>query len=201
MDTTQAADAPKRAAKGTFPWVQAIGMMVAVAGVGAVIYAMSKRAERPEPPSTSLVEAAPKAEKVLVDVSQIAVAEADRSEKGGASLKSPFDGAAATEPTTVVAEAVPEQAAPGTGIIAVKTGGKTKVAKVAKVKDKPVENPSYVPNYPGYSYTPPPAGPKSYGELSQEEIERRDRERHRYVAPPPLTYQETRQRYGSPAQR
>ena len=171
---------PKRPAQSSFPWVQTVGIVVAVAGVGAAVFAMAKRASRPEPPSTPLVTTSTQPKTVVVDLSQIAAPDPDRLASGGAATRPASDDDVPPDMT----------AAPGTGVIAVKTGGKTKVAKVAKVADKPLERNHDRPyDYDRSSayrqpprYQPPPqesGGPRVYGEPTPEEIAARERERER----------------------
>ena len=173
MDTPPPLGAPKRpamnAAKGSFPWVQTVGIVVAVVGVGAVVVAMAKRASRPEPPSTPLVQTPVQPKTVIVDLSQLAAPDPSRLEQANAATRTSSDDGT-----------VDMNAAPGTGVIAVKTGGKTKVAKVAKVADKPYE-PTRSP-YDPPTYNEPArsrGGPTVYGEPTPEELARQERQRER----------------------
>ena len=199
MDTPPPLGAPKRpatnSAKGSFPWVQTVGIVVAVAGVGAAVVAMAKRASRPEPPSTPLVQTQVQPKTVVVDLSQLAAPDPSRLEQASAATRPSSDGDLSAD----------MNAAPGTGVIAVKTGGKTKVAKVAKVADKPYEPTRNYYDPP--AYTPPAGrssnaseGPRVYGEPTPEELDRqaRQRERDRQRRQRGVTYREATQNQNDP---
>jgi hypothetical protein len=128
--------------------VQWFGLVGAVACLGVIGYAVAHSRNRPEPRPRRVVMMAPAPQPVYVDVRSLAVAEPRRE------LEAP----AAMPPRP--ADEIPGEIAKGTGVIAVKKGGKAKVAKVAAVADKPLD-----PNYRPFSPAPhQSAGPRVYGE-------------------------------------
>jgi hypothetical protein len=127
-----------------------VSLVSAVACLGVIGYAVVRSRARPEPAPEPVVMMAPVAQPVYVDVRSLAAVEPRRE------LEEPTAPAASARP----AEEVPQDVAKGTGVIAVKKGGKAKVAKVAAVADKPLD-PNYVPFSPAPRQS---AGPRVYGE-------------------------------------
>jgi hypothetical protein len=165
-------------------WGPIVGLVGAVAALGIIGYAVARGRSTPEP--EPVVSVAPEPAPVYVDVRSLAAAEPRRA----------VEEAAATQPT----DEVPGEVAKGTGVIAVKKGGKAKVAKVAAVADKPLD-PDYAARRPNY-YDPPTGGgyrgggaPRVYGEETSEERYwrlRREEEARQRVEPG-VTPREVRQ--------
>ena len=133
-------------------WGSMISLVSAVACLGVIGYAVVRNRARPEPaPEPVVATLAPLPQTVYVDVRTLAAAEPRRD------LEEPTTAAARS---TRPADEVPQDVSKGTGVIAVKKGGKAKVAKVAAVADKPLD-PNYVPFSPAPRQS---AGPRVYGE-------------------------------------
>src|SRR5215212_9636315 len=102
-------------------WGPMVGLASAVACLGVIGYAVVHNRARPEPKPKPVVMMAPAPRPVYIDVRSLAVAEPRRDRE---------------EPAAVPprpADEVPQEIAKGTGVIAVRKGGKAKVAKVAAV--------------------------------------------------------------------
>jgi hypothetical protein len=159
--------------KGSFPWL-AVGGLVAVVGVSCVIGFALARDRSSVVREAPVVTVAPEPQRVYVDARSLAAAEFKRMEGNTPA------GAPATQPADMPPTAVPGDVARGTGLIAVKKGGKAKVATVAKVADKPRDpdyaagtgRPPYGSNPGGVSHAPSPpqsSGPRVYGEETAQE--------------------------------
>jgi hypothetical protein len=134
-------------------WGPVLCLVSAVACLGIIGYAVARNRARPEPRPVAVI-VAPEPQTVYVDVRTLAAVEPRRE------LEVPAAAPSATAPTARTAGEVPQDAAKGTGVIAVKKGGKATVAKVAAVADKPLD-----PNYVPLSFSPrQSAGPRIYGE-------------------------------------
>jgi hypothetical protein len=130
---------------------------------------------------------------VYVDIRSLAAADLKRMEADEPT----------TAPATQPADEIPSEVAKGTGVIAVKKGGKAKVAKVAAVADKPID-----PNAPPRYYEPQQperryGAPRVYGEETPDErwMRLQREEANRYRQQPGVTPREvqngTRRRIGA----
>jgi hypothetical protein len=170
----------------SFQWGPIVGLVGAVAALGVIGYAVARNNARPEP--EPVVTVAPEPAPVYVDIRSLAAAMPKRDDEP------------TTAPSTQPADEIPGEVAKGTGVIAVKKGGKAKVAKVAAVADKPLD-PDYAARRPNYYDTPTGGGyrgggaPRVYGEETPEErywrLRRENEERNRPQAGPTIREAET----------
>ena len=125
-----------------------VSLVSAVACLGVIGYAVAHNRARSKPEPEPVVMTAPVPKPVYVDVRTLAAVEPRREPE-----------VPAPSTSTPPADEVPLDVARGTGVIAVKKGGKAKVAKVAAVADKPLD-----PNHAPFSPARQSAGPRVYGE-------------------------------------
>ena len=163
-------------------WGPIVGLVGAVAALGVIGYAVARNRSAPEPEPG--VTVAPEPAPVYVDIRSLAAAQ-------------PKPEAEAAEPTTQPADDVPSDVAKGTGVIAVKKGGKAKVAKVAAVTDKPVDydyinRTARTPTYDSPRYG---GAPRVYGEETPEErywrLRRESEDRNRPQSGPTIRESES----------
>src|SRR5215211_7977666 len=96
-------------------WAPIAGLVATVAVLGVIGYAVARSRAVPEP--EPVVQVAPEPKPVYVDIRSLAAADLKRMEAEPT-----------TEPTTQPAtDEIPGEVAKGTGVIAVKKGGKAKV--------------------------------------------------------------------------
>ena len=191
----------------SFPWGAVLGL-VAIVAVGVIGFAVTRNRPTPEPepdltlrrkPAAAIAAPAPdpnpKTAPVYVDIRSLA-ADAKRNEVDVPvpPLPTPRVPARPATPTRVAARPtarpaarpappepdaeVPTTVAKGTGVIAVKKGGKSVVATVAKVADKPVDPSSATgtDSAPQDSTaaaaptTKPVAAPRIYGEQPPQPV-------------------------------
>jgi len=150
----------ENARTASFPWGTVAGMVIVAAALGVIGFAMARNRSSPAP-EEPVVTLPPEPKPVYVDIRSLAAAEPRHVETNDSAT------GPATQPA---ADEIPADVAKGTGVIAVKKGGKAKVAKVTAVKDQPID-PDYAarkaPSPP--TYYPPPSGPRVYGEETPEE--------------------------------